>query len=129
MRVVCVAFGLLSLGLGIVGIFVPLLPTTPFLLLSAWLLSRGSSRLHRWMMEHPRFGPPVRAWQEHRRIPLHAKLIATGLLSFSAVWILVVSGLSGAAKAALVVPLAAVAGWIWTRRGRRCGEPPTSSAR
>lgn len=57
------ASGLLCVALGVVGIFVPGLPTTPFLLLAAWLFGRSSTRLHHWLLNHPRFGPFIRAWQ------------------------------------------------------------------
>ena len=68
--------GLLSLALGIIGIFLPLLPTTPLLLLAAYCFGRGSERLLRWLLEHPRLGPPIREWREHRVISKKAKSMA-----------------------------------------------------
>ena len=56
--------GLLSLGLGITGVFIPLLPTTPFLLLAAFLFSRSSERLHRWLLEHRLLGTYLRNYRE-----------------------------------------------------------------
>ena len=56
-----------SLGIGIVGIFVPGLPTTVFILIAAYAASRGSERLHRYLLQHPRFGPMIRDWQAARR--------------------------------------------------------------
>ena len=58
--------GCLSLGLGILGIVVPLLPTTPLVLLSAWCFARSSDRLHHWLTTHPRFGLVIQNWQHHR---------------------------------------------------------------
>lgn len=55
--------GLLCVGLGVVGIFVPVLPTTPFMLLAAWLFARSSTRLHNWLINHPRLGPFIKACQ------------------------------------------------------------------
>ncbi len=65
-----------SLAVGFVGIFVPLLPTTPFVLLAAVCYSRGSERFHTWLLEHERFGPMIRAWREHRAIGVRAKIAA-----------------------------------------------------
>lgn len=77
--------GLISLVLGIVGIFVPLLPTTPFVLLAAACFSRGSSRCERWLVSHPRFGPMVREWRAHHAVPLRAKQFAIGMMAFGSV--------------------------------------------
>lgn len=75
-----VVAGTLSLGLGIVGIFVPILPTTPFLLLSAACYARGSRRLHDWLMSRPRLGAYIRRYREGLGIPLGTKLITVALL-------------------------------------------------
>ncbi|GCA52208.1 inner membrane protein YbaN [Sinorhizobium sp. KGO-5] len=88
-------------GLGIAGIFLPLLPTTPFLLLAVWLFSRSSPRLAKWLMDHPLFGPPLRDWQEEGAISRRAKLSAILLMSLAwwvafeppAVALLVVAGI------------------------------------
>jgi len=56
------ASGMLCVGLGVIGIFVPGLPTTPFMLLAAWLFARSSTRLHQWLLNHPRLGPFIKAW-------------------------------------------------------------------
>ena len=58
--------GCLSLGFGILGIVVPLLPTTPLVLLSAWCFARSSDRLYNWLINHPRFGLVILNWQNHR---------------------------------------------------------------
>jgi uncharacterized membrane protein YbaN (DUF454 family) len=79
--------GILCLVLGFIGIFLPLLPTTPFILLAAFLFSKSSERLHTWMMEHRQFGPLIRDWHEHRVIRPRAKLLAS-------VSIVVVTGVS-----------------------------------
>lgn len=74
--------GTISLITGIVGIVVPLLPTTPFVLLAAWCYSRGCARCERWMLDHPRLGPMVRDWRSHRAVPLRAKQLATVMMTF-----------------------------------------------
>jgi uncharacterized membrane protein YbaN (DUF454 family) len=75
--------GFAALAVGIVGLFVPLLPTTVFLLIALWAFSRSSPRFHRWLYEHPRLGPPLRAWHQHRVISPRAKLMALALMAAS----------------------------------------------
>ncbi len=75
-----VVLGALSLLLGLVGIFVPLLPTTPFLLLAAALWVRSSPRLYAWLLAHRRLGPYIRNFRENRAIPLRAKILSVMLL-------------------------------------------------
>ena len=78
MRVVYLLIGLVCVGLGALGAFLPVLPTTPFLLISLWAFAKSSTRLETWLLEHPRFGPRLVAWREHRVIPLPVKLTAWG---------------------------------------------------
>ena len=89
MRGFYLALGLVFSGLGIAGTVLPVLPTTPFLLLAAACFTRSSERLERWLVEHPRFGPTLREWRERGAIPLRAKLLAlAGTTSgFLAVWL------------------------------------------
>jgi uncharacterized membrane protein YbaN (DUF454 family) len=74
--------GLVSLGLGILGIFLPVLPTTPLLLLAAALFLRSHRRLYDWLLNHPKLGPYIRNFMIHKSIPLKIKI-----LSISMVWI------------------------------------------
>lgn len=69
--------GLLALGLGIVGIALPIMPTVPFLLLAAAAFARSSPRLEQRILNHPTYGPPVRAWRDHGAIGRLAKIWAT----------------------------------------------------
>lgn len=78
LRALYLAIGLACVGLGVLGAFLPVLPTTPFLLISLWAFSKSSARLERWLLEHKRFGPRLVAWRTHRVIPLAAKLAAWG---------------------------------------------------
>ena len=89
-RIAWVTAGVLSLALGIVGIVLPLLPTTPFVLLAAFCFSRGSRRCERWLVEHPRLGPSIRAWRRDRSIPLGVKKLAMLMMAVSSVgaWLL-----------------------------------------
>jgi uncharacterized membrane protein YbaN (DUF454 family) len=109
--------GAISLALGIVGIFLPVLPTTPFVLLAAFCFSRGSRRAEDWLLNHPRLGPMVRDWRATRAVPLRAKQIATVMMTLSSIW------------AGYTLPLAwcwlpaagcaAVAAWLWSLPTRR----------
>ena len=74
------ALGTLSLALGILGIFLPLLPTTPFLLLTAALYFKSSPRLYNWLLNHKHLGPYIRNFRENKAIPLRAKIISISLM-------------------------------------------------
>ena len=71
------------IGLAAVGAVLPLLPTVPFLLVAAWAASRGSPQLDAWLHEHPRFGPPLRAWRDEGAVPARAKILSCVLLALS----------------------------------------------
>ena len=60
--------GWMSVGLGIIGILLPLLPTTPLLILAAFLFSKGSPRARAWLIDHAHLGPPIRRWEEEGAI-------------------------------------------------------------
>ncbi|NKB97645.1 MAG: DUF454 family protein [Pseudomonadales bacterium] len=91
MKFFWISLGWISVTLGVIGAFLPLLPTTPFLLLAAWSFSQGSQKLHDWIMTHPKLSPPIIDWQENGAIKRSVKVIAsvsmlamlalTGLLS------------------------------------------------
>ncbi|WP_440997795.1 YbaN family protein [Arhodomonas sp. SL1] len=105
---------LACIGLGGLGVALPLLPTTPFLLLAAYAASRSSPALARWIAEHPRFGPPLADWQERRAIAPGAKRTAVGLIavSWGIMW-LTVEPL--AARAAVSLLLLGVTAFLLTR--------------
>ena len=72
-------------GLGGIGAVLPLVPTTPFLLLAAWAASRSSPELHEWLYRHPRYGPLLRDWRDHRALRPRVKCLA--LLLIAASWL------------------------------------------
>jgi uncharacterized membrane protein YbaN (DUF454 family) len=85
-RLLWAAAGACALVTGIVGVFVPLLPTTPFVLLAAFCFSRSSTRCERWLVNHPRFGPAIRNWRAQRVIPLRAKQLAWAMMALGSAW-------------------------------------------
>jgi len=110
-RMLFVGAGTLSLVLAVVGIFLPLLPTTPFLLLSSACYLRGSERLHRRLLEHPQLGPYIRNFEEGRGIPRRAKITAILLIWVScaySIYLLTQPGL----KILLAVIASAVTLWL-----------------
>jgi uncharacterized protein len=70
-------------GLAVVGVVLPGLPTVPFLLLAAWSASKGSMRLHRWLYDHPRFGRILIDWEQKRAVSRRSKVLAVLLLASS----------------------------------------------
>ncbi len=75
-RIVALVLAYTFLTLAIVGVFLPVLPTVPFLLLAAWFSAKGSERLHRWLYEHPRFGKLLIDWEKHGAISRKSKVVA-----------------------------------------------------
>lgn len=80
MRIIFLFLGILSLVLGVVGVFLPVLPTTPFLLLSATLFLRSSQKLYDWLLSHPYLGEYIRNFKEHKAIPLRVKVVSVSLV-------------------------------------------------
>lgn len=83
MRGLFMVLGFFALGLALLGVFLPVLPTTPFVLLAAALFARGSERLHHYLLHHRLFGAIIQDWNEHRSMPPGIKPWAFGLLALS----------------------------------------------
>ncbi len=83
MRYVLIALGWICVGLGVIGIFLPLLPTTPFILLAAALFARSSPRFEQWLIDHPRFGKPLTDWRREGAISRRAKILAVSMMTVS----------------------------------------------
>ena len=90
-RLPYIVLAYVCVGLGAAGVVLPLLPTTPFLIVAAWAASRGSPRLDAWLHGHPRFGPSLRAWRDERAVPTRAKVLACSLMFVSWVIMLLVT--------------------------------------
>lgn len=76
--------GTLALVVGIVGIFLPVLPTVPFILLASVCYARASRRLYNWLMNHRWFGPPLRDWKRTKTLPSKVKVMAISMIAISA---------------------------------------------
>lgn len=113
-RGVYLAGGIVSLTLGIVGIAVPLLPTTPLLLVAAFFFSRSSVRLHNWLLQHRLFGPQIRQWRQYRVIPLRAKWLACGMIGVALLRLVVLGSFSVIIK--LAIAAAGVASILFITR-------------
>jgi hypothetical protein len=105
---------LTCVALGLAGVFVPVLPTTPFLLVAAWSGGKGWPQLERWLVEHPRHGPAIRRWRDHRAVPRRAKWLAVTTMAASTA-ILLASPAPLAVKVGVPLFLAVVATWLWRR--------------
>ena len=82
-RYALIAFGWLCVAVGLVGVVVPGLPTTIFMILAAWAFSKSSERFQAWLLGHPRFGPAVVAWRDNGAIPARAKVLALATMTLS----------------------------------------------
>ncbi|MBO7260580.1 MAG: YbaN family protein [Bacteroidaceae bacterium] len=80
MKIIFNILGSIFLTLGVIGIFLPVLPTTPFLLLTAYCYYRGSEKMYSWLMNHPKFGPHITLFREQRIIPRKTKIYILTLL-------------------------------------------------
>ena len=75
-------------GVGAVGVVVPGLPTTLFMLAALWAFSKSSQRFHDWLWDHPNFGPPLQQWRNYRVIPMKAKLLAVAMMALSLMYLI-----------------------------------------
>ncbi len=113
-----IAFGWLNVGLGVIGAFLPVMPTTIFLIIALWAFSKSSARFHRWLYTHPRLGKPLRAWQAHRVIPIPAKCLALSMMLLSLIFVTLFVAEGWALPVALALVLGSVAAYIITRPHR-----------
>ena len=84
-RIILISLGWLCVGLGFVGVFVPGIPTTIFLIIALWAFTKSSEKLRHWLLNHKRFGPILNNWQEHKVVPRRAKILMVVLMSLAVV--------------------------------------------
>lgn len=118
-----IVLGWLSFTLGVIGFFLPVLPTVPFLVLTAYCFSRGSPRLYNWLMSHKWFAKPILDWQKYRVIKLSSKIIATLMLLTSSAFMLMRPTVTETIKIVYSIVIVGVLVFIWSQRNR----PPESA--
>lgn len=118
-----IALGWIFFALGIIGLLLPIVPTTPFMLLALWAFSIGSERFHRWLYHHRIFGPPLQRWQRHRVIPVWGKAIAVVSMTGSVLVAWLVMGAPWYGLLAMALVLGGVAVYVL-----RCPSRPPAAA-
>lgn len=114
MRIIWLISGFICVGLAMIGVVLPLLPTVPFLLLAAFCFARSSERFHSWLIEHPTLGPPIADWRASGAISRRAKILATVSIA-AAFSISVLLGLKPWILAVQAATLTCVMIFIWSR--------------
>lgn len=113
-RLLWLSFGLLALALAFLGVFLPILPTTPFLLLAAFAFARSSPRLNDWLVNHPQFGVLIRNWQRDGSIDRRTKISAALVMALT----FILSFVLGASPTVLIIQavvLSCAATFVLTR--------------
>lgn len=108
------ALAIVCLALGVLGLFLPVVPTVPFVLLAAWAAARSSPRLSAWMENHPRMGPHIVDWRRGGVVRRSAKWTATILMGLSAITMLVVLDPHWLPYP-IIACMAVVLLWLWRR--------------
>lgn len=80
MKVFYFILGWVFFVIGAIGVVLPVLPTTPFMILALWAFAKSSKRFYRWLYHHELFGPLLQKWQQHRVIPLPAKVLSVSMM-------------------------------------------------
>lgn len=114
-HILYISLGWLSLALGFIGAFLPILPTTPFALLAAYFFSKGSPKLHQWLLENKLMGPLIRDWEQYGVVRLRAKITATLMIVLLFSYTLIYVEVNWWIKALVATSGAGVLIFLWTR--------------
>lgn len=109
------AVALVALGLGLVGAVLPVMPTVPFLVVSAWAASKGWPRFELWLLRHRVLGPPVRQWRERGAVPRRAKWVSSLMMVVSGVGLQFFPAIPLWLRIGVPVVMLATAIWLWRR--------------
>ena len=112
-RAALAIMAVLSLALGVIGVFVPGLPSTVFVLIAAWCAARSSPRLHAWLLAHRLFGPVIRDWQNGGRVSRKAKRAAALAMAVCALVLVLTAAPRWAAVGVTCMALVLI--WLWRR--------------
>lgn len=107
--------GVLALLSGLIGVVLPLLPTTPFVLVAAWCFARSSPRFHRMLLAHRLFGPLIRDWEQHGIIPFKVKCLSTTMMLVMVSYPLLFKSFDLSLKALVVLTVVIALSYIWSR--------------
>ena len=110
--------GWIFAGLGFIGVFLPIMPTVPFMIVAAFCFSRSSPRLHRWFLSQPHIGPSLQDWEDNRVIRLSTKWIATVMVTGSVIMTSYFLNVVVWAKVTMVVVCALALIFIWMQKSR-----------
>ena len=127
LRWIYLGLALLFLLLGVIGIFLPVLPTTPFILLSAWAAARSSPRLLDWLENHTAFGPMIIDWRRGGVVRRRSKWLSTLVMGATGVYLLL-SGHPRWAAWLAIACMGSVSVWLWRRPERFADEAPPPDA-
>ena len=109
------ALALVSLGLGLVGVVLPVVPTVPFLIASAWAASKGWPAFEIWLLNHRLFGPPIVQWRQRGAIPRRIKWLSCTMMATSAIGMQFVPQIPQWLRIAIPLAMLAVGIWLWRR--------------
>jgi len=112
---ILLVLGFISLGLGLVGSVLPLLPTTPFLLLSAYLFSKSSDKWYRWLINLPKVGGQIQDWNEHGVISVKSKVFCAISIFGVSIWISLILDVHYVVKIVIPIILISLLVFILTR--------------